>query len=283
MASKLYTNADLKPEGGPTTTYGPWRTKPGAKANPAMRELLGEGGPSQDEILAGAKSALARTAPTQGVRGGSIRPASMGERISSMAKEYTPDVISKLLWPVAKAASLPASLAGGGVGAAASLPMAIQALSDFGDDPSMMGAAGVGLAALPGGSAVRGGMRAARAGAAANEARSVAGGLFRGTGMRASKEVPYKSIGSLDDYTPFDVVDDVAPVPQSGDVSDDLLAQIRASISGLPNKKPTVTRAPMGQGSRPSTREFASELDSINSLGEQDIAELLDAISWARR
>lgn len=280
MASKFYTNADLKPEGGPTTTYGPWRTKPGVRSS--MQSLFGEG-ESQDEILAGAKEALARTAPTPGVRGGSIRPASMGERLSSMAKEYTPDVISKLLWPVAKAASLPASLAGGGIGVAGSLPMAIEALSDFAGDPSVMGAAGAGLMLAPGVSALRGGARAAQAARAAGEAEGVASGLFRGTGLRRAKEVPYKSIGSLDDYTPFDVVDDVAPVPQSSDVSNDLLAQIRASISGLPNKKPTVVRAPMGQGSRPSTREFASELESINSLGEQDIAELLDAIAWSRR
>ena len=266
-----------------------------------MMDLLGEGGPSQDEILAGAKQALADTERPVGARsGGKIRAASMGERMKSMAQEYTPDVISKLLWPVAKAASIPASFAGGGLGVAGSVPMAMEALGDFADDPSLMGAAGVGLMAMPGVSALRGGARAARGAAAASEAGGVAEGLFRGTGLRRAKNIPYQypagrpAIQALDDSmmtgsrSSMGGVDEI-PFKPSAPQAPGLPREQRAAyddfidLGDISSGSSKATRAPMGRGSRPSTREFATELDSVNSLSEQDIAELLDAISWARR
>ena len=301
MASKRYTNADLKPRGEPTTTYGPWVTKPGTRAS--MQDLAG--GDSQDEILAGAKAALKRTEPTQGVRGGSIRPASMGERISSMAKEYTPDVISKLLWPIAKGAAVPAMFAGGGVGTAASLPMALEALGEFGADPSMGNALSAGVMALPGASALRGSMKAVKAGRAASEASGVAEGLFQGTGMHRAKNIPYQypasrpAMQALDDAPAFtsqgsrsssgSIMD--MPFKPSGPATPSLPREQRAAFDefidlgdiGPRSARPAAQRLPLGARSRPNTREFAQEIDSIDNLSEQDIAELMDAIAWARR
>ena len=248
--------------------------------------------------------------------------------------------------------------------------------------------------AAPGAGALRGGMRAARGAAAASEAGGVAEGLFRGTGLSRSRNIPYQypasrpAIQALNKAPASPAITDPWKSPQgirlseltrkgtSEDITAAELAEAQAltkivrnpgwipsdarlsvqaldpdavmpaftsqgsrqsmggvdeipfrssapQAPGLPREqraafdeaidlgeigspyrpstrlgmrpRPKVStdeiiargnpalRYPMGQGSRPRTPEFARELESIDSLSEQDIAELMDAIAWSRR
>lgn len=154
MAEKKtkWTNADLK-TGGPATEYGPWSLKDGRNYD----EVIRGGGDTVEEILASARQFLAkptvvgdiRSAERAGYQNQAAEAQRRAEEGSTLLGELKQHPIEAAKRGVL-GASLPLSFAGGGIGAAASIPFALEAGSNLAEDPSLWNASMLALSAVPG-------------------------------------------------------------------------------------------------------------------------------------
>src|SRR3990167_9003472 len=156
MASRRYTNADTVRK--PLTVKieralpGPRPYQPSRDAE-ALDQVLSEG-LTIDEIMARAKQSTSRPTVVSKHR------RQEGDRLAAQAQaraEAESTLGGQLrAHPAAYArrgvmgAAIPLTFAGGGVGAAASMPLAIQALTEFAEDPSVMRGVLAGATAIPG-------------------------------------------------------------------------------------------------------------------------------------
>lgn len=182
-----YTNADLK-TGGPSTVYGEWRTT-GKPQQTKLDQLLNEGRNIED-VLAEARGTIASTnqyaynrdKPANDAKADTaIRNA---ERASSLSGQIAANP-GRTIREGVMGAALPLSFASGPVGAAAAVPLSIEALSQFAQDPSLLGAGMAAATALPA-------MRMARG---AKKAAAMADPFPRATAgakWAQSREVPYR-------------------------------------------------------------------------------------------
>ncbi len=125
------------------------------------KQLLDEalaGGTTIDEILAGADKTLAKANTFSSRISGEVdaqqaqRNAERESTLGGQLKAHPLDAVKRGVM----GAAYPLSFASGPVGVAASVPLSIQALSDFAQDPSVMNAVMAGAMTLPLAKAVRG-------------------------------------------------------------------------------------------------------------------------------
>jgi hypothetical protein len=290
-----YTNADLKPQGGPATEYGPWTRTPQVDAE--YDKMLGE--PTDiNEIMAGAKKVVNSNTQFAAARdrdaldkSRSFKPATTSQRIGNAVREYTPDVLTKLISPIANAASLPLMTTPAG------MPLAgIGAIESLINPDSSMVDRGMSLAAMlpAAGAAKLLAGRGAKAAGAAGEARKVAEGMYRQTGMSRGVEKPYRMGGSVqsrssvprwtDDVPDFTLREDL-PVPQGGGM-EDVDDAIRGLLDPTSSQQPLRQTRPVGRPSpdyiHPADRSGSMfGFDDLPEISESELAALQKR--WGRR
>jgi hypothetical protein len=265
-----WTNADLKPLGGPATEYGPWKS-----VDRQYDDLLNE--PSFDEIMSGARNAVASSSAFAAARdrdmqdrSRSFEPATTKQRIGNAVREYTPDVLTKLISPIANAASLPL------MGTPAGLPLAgLGAIESLISPDSSMVERGLSLATmLPAAGILAKGAKAGKA--ATTSSRIWPKDMYR----RQATEVPYRMDGAVaqrpsmlsmsDDVPGFSVVDD-APIPQGPATMDEVM-DLERSIPDIVSRN-APTKMPGNVVRQRGTADIESELRAAGG-SEKDVRQL---------
>jgi hypothetical protein len=217
MAEKKtkWTNADLKPQGGPATEYGPWTRTPQVDAE---YDKMIDAPMSLDDIMAGAKQTLQRTKglseDAQGLiyaKNSADAAAGHGRAIEQAGRDRARAGANLALGT--------ASLAGGPVMWAGSAGLgALEGVDALEAGSPGSAALAALLGAVPAGLAGVKAARGAWAGRkAAKEASKIAEGMYRQTGMSRGSEIPYRMGGSVQTPPrgPLSALVEDTPVPDS--------------------------------------------------------------------
>ena len=245
MAQKKtsYTNADLK-RGEPGTEYGEWKTtgKPKDPKNELDR-LLNEGRNIED-IMAEAQGTLTsanryaydRDKPANDAAADmAIRNA---ERTSTLGGQIAANP-GRTMREGVMGAALPLSFAGGPVGAAAAVPLSIEALNSFADDPSILGGLGVAATAIPGARLLKAGAKEAQA---IKDIRATYGAGDMGAAF--SRQKPYSMGRSV--QTPVD-----SPLPQQESMESILKRAEEFRPRGSHSSAPSASNTPANPRTSP--------------------------------
>lgn len=189
-----YTNADLKPQGGSATEYGPWTRTPAIDAEYAK---IVDAPMSIDEIMASAKGALQKVQPLKAELNNADRKfrdpqyAKAQQDAANVPKQFVRGIRES---PVAQGAMLAGAMIPSPLEPVFGGLLAADAAARTIEQPSAMNALIAGASAMPLVSTLR---KMHGAAAATREGRQVAEGLYRQTGKSRGSEVPYRMGGSV--------------------------------------------------------------------------------------